>query len=55
MTGFYKLYAVRKKYRIIYRLIGEHVEVIEIVGIGKRDKEEVYKIVAKRMKRLLKG
>jgi len=29
--------------------------VIEIVGIGKRDKEEVYRIVAKRVKRMLKG
>lgn len=28
---------------------------IEIVGIGKRDKEEVYRIVAKRVKRMLKG
>lgn len=54
LTGFYKLYVARKKYRIVYRLIGKHIEVIEIVGIGKRGKEEVYKIVAKRMKKLLK-
>ncbi len=55
LSGFYKLYVARKKYRIVYRLIGEHIEVIEIVGIGKRDKGAVYKIVAKRMKRMLKG
>lgn len=54
LTGFYKLYVAKKKYRIVYRLIGEHIEVIEIVGIGKRDKEEIYKLVAKRLKRLLK-
>jgi mRNA interferase RelE/StbE len=32
--------------------MGEHIEVIEIVGIGKRDKEEIYKLVAKRLKKL---
>ncbi len=53
LTGFYKLYMARKKYRIVYRLIGKSVEVIEIVGIGKRDKEEVYKLVARRLKKLL--
>jgi len=41
----------KKKYRIVYRLIGEHIEVIEIIGIGKRDKAEVYKIIAKRLKK----
>jgi len=53
LTGFYKLYVSRKKYRIVYRLIGEYIEVIEIVGIGKRDKEEVYKLVARRLKKLI--
>jgi mRNA interferase RelE/StbE len=47
LTGFYKLYVEKKKYRIVYRLIGKYIEVIEIVGIGKRDKGEVYKLVAK--------
>ncbi len=27
-------------------------EVIEIIGIGKRDKEKIYKIEAKRLKKL---
>jgi mRNA interferase RelE/StbE len=53
LTGFYKLYVSKKKYRIVYRMIGKHIEVIEIVGIGKRDKEEVYKLVARRLKRLI--
>jgi len=51
LTGFYKLYAGKKKYRIIYRLLGEYIEVVEIIGIGKRDREEIYRIVAKRLKR----
>jgi mRNA interferase RelE/StbE len=52
LTGFYKLYFAKKKYRIVYRLIGGHVEVIEVVGIGKRDKAEVYKLIAKRLRKL---
>jgi mRNA interferase RelE/StbE len=53
LTGFYKLYVAKKKYRIVYRLIGKYIEVIEIVGIGRRDKEEVYKLVARRLKKFL--
>jgi mRNA interferase RelE/StbE len=52
LTGFYKLYFAKKHYRIVYRLIGEHIEVIEIFGIGKRDKEEIYRLAAKRLKRI---
>ena len=54
LTGFYKLYAAGKRYRIVYRLTGGHVEVVEIVGIGKREKQEIYKLVAKRLNRLKK-
>lgn len=50
LTGFYKLYTGRKKYRIVYRIIAERIEVIEIFGIGKREKEEIYQLVAKRLK-----
>ncbi len=53
LTGFYKIYVSKKKYRIVYRLIGKHIEVIEIVGIGKREKEEVYRLVARRLKKLI--
>jgi len=53
LTGFYKLYVAKKKYRIVYHLVGKCIEVIENVGIGKRDKEEVYKLVARRLKKLL--
>jgi len=50
LTGFYKLYAGRMKYRIVYRILTDYPDVIEIVGIGKREKEQVYEIVAKRLK-----
>ncbi len=50
LTGFYKIYVHAKKYRIVYRLIGEAlIEVIEIRGIGKREKEEIYRLIGKRL------
>ncbi|GAB1481986.1 hypothetical protein MASR2M78_08010 [Treponema sp.] len=50
LTGFYKIYVHRKKYRIVYRLINEtEIEIIEIWGIGKREKEEIYRIIGKRL------
>ncbi|MEI6127463.1 MAG: hypothetical protein WCQ99_13025, partial [Pseudomonadota bacterium] len=49
LTGFYKLYAAKKKYRIVYRLSGEQIKIIEIIGIGKREKEEIYRLVANRL------
>jgi len=49
LTGFYKLFAAKKKYRIVYRLRKEYLEVIEIIGIGKREKEEIYKIILRRL------
>jgi mRNA interferase RelE/StbE len=49
LTGFYKLYISKKKYRIVYRLIGAQVEIIEIVGIGRRDKTKIYKLVMSRI------
>ena len=49
LSGYYKIYVAKKKYRIIYRIVKEEVEIIEIWGIGKRDKLEVYKDVGKRI------
>ena len=50
LSGFFKLYVYSKTYRIIYRLITPaQIEIIEIVGIGKRDKEEVYQTIIKRI------
>jgi mRNA interferase RelE/StbE len=51
LTGYYKIYVAKKKYRIIYRIIKDDIEIIEIWGIGKRDKLEVYKDVGKRIKK----
>ncbi|HOF01310.1 MAG TPA: type II toxin-antitoxin system RelE/ParE family toxin [Spirochaetota bacterium] len=51
LTGFYKIYFNSKRYRIVYRIREHLLEIIEIWGIGKRDKEEIYKIVGKRLKK----
>ena len=51
LTGYYKIYVAKKKYRIVYRIVRDEVEIIEIWGIGKRDKLEVYKNVGKRIKK----
>ena len=51
LSGFYKLYVDNKKVRIVYRLIGTEIEIIEIWGIGKRDKEEIYKLLGDRLKK----
>jgi len=50
LTGFFKIYAHGKKYRIVYRLLTpETIEVIEVWGIGKREKEEMYRTIGKRL------
>jgi mRNA interferase RelE/StbE len=52
LTGFYKIYIAKKKFRIIYRLITPtEIEILEIWGIGKRDKEEIYREIGKRLKK----
>ncbi|MDR1420540.1 MAG: type II toxin-antitoxin system RelE/ParE family toxin [Treponema sp.] len=48
LTGYYKIYVARKAYRIIYRIIKNEIVIIEIWGIGKRDKMEIYKIIGQR-------
>ena len=51
LSGFYKIYVHGKKFRIVYRLITpQKIEVIEIWGIGKREKIEIYKRIGKRIK-----
>jgi len=52
LTGFFKIYVHSKKYRIVYRLLSEtQIEIIEIWGIGKREKEEIYRIIGKRLEK----
>ncbi len=48
LAGFYKIYAVKKSIRIVYRIIEEDI-VVEIVGIGKRAEFEVYADIARRL------
>lgn len=50
LTGFRKVYFSGKQYRIVYQVIGRAIT-IWIVGIGKREKFEVYRMVAKRLGR----
>ena len=54
LTGFYKLYVSKKRYRIVYHLIGDYLEVVEIIAIGKRDKKEIYMTVAKKIRKFPK-
>jgi mRNA interferase RelE/StbE len=49
LTGYYKIYIDKKRYRIVYRIVKNGIEIIEIWGIGKRDKMKVYKDVKKRI------
>jgi mRNA interferase RelE/StbE len=49
LTGYYKLYVAKKTYQIVYRIVKNKIEVIEIWEIGKRDKMEIYKKVEKRI------
>jgi mRNA interferase RelE/StbE len=51
LAGFYKIYVAKKSYRIVYRIINDEVIIVEIWGIGKRDKLEIYKNVGKRIKK----
>ena len=51
LTGFYKLYVDNKKIRIVYRLLAEEIEIIEVWGIGKRDKEDIYRLIGHRLKK----
>ena len=48
LTGYYKLYAVRKSIRVVYRIVEDEV-VIEVVGVGRREDFKVYADVARRL------
>jgi mRNA-degrading endonuclease RelE of RelBE toxin-antitoxin system len=59
LRGYYKLYFNQARYRIVYTIIDERIEItsvgetmkesLEIVGIGKRDKEFIYNIINQRI------
>jgi mRNA interferase RelE/StbE len=46
LRGYYKVHIAKKAYRIIYRITKDE---IEIWGIGKRDKMELYNIIGQRI------
>lgn len=48
LTGHYKLYAVKKTVRIVYR-IDEATVIVEVVAIGKREDLQVYKSAFERI------
>jgi mRNA interferase RelE/StbE len=49
LTGYYKLYADKKKIRIIYTL---ERDTIKVIAIDKREDLKVYKIASERIKKL---
>lgn len=56
LRGLRKIYFYNAQYRIIYRKIGVDQEVVaiekaEVVGIGERDNETIYSVVATRLRK----
>ena len=41
---------IAAKHRIVYEIVGERLKVL-IIGIGKRERAEIYREVAERLKR----
>jgi mRNA interferase RelE/StbE len=50
LTGFFKLYTDDKNIRIVYRLLQEEMTIVEIWGIGKREKSKIYQTVDRRVR-----
>ena len=50
LTGYRKLYFARKSYRVVYRII-EARTAVEVVGIGKRARMEIYEQIRRRLKK----
>ena len=48
LTSYRKMYADKKKLRIIYRIVDDVIEV-EVIAIGKRDDMDVYAKASERM------
>lgn len=51
LTGYRRIYFGKRGYRIVYE-IQRHKLVILIIGIGKRERAEMYREVAQRLRRL---
>ena len=50
LTGYRKIYFGKKGYRIVYEIQRQRLVVL-IVGIGKRERAEIYREVAQRLRR----
>ena len=50
LSGYRKLYAEKKKIRIVYKIVDEKV-LIQIVAVGKREGLEVYQKAAARLQK----
>ena len=51
LTGYRKIYFGKKAYRIVYEIQRQKL-VILIIGIGKREREEIYREVARRLRQI---
>ena len=49
LTGYYKLYVLKKQIRIIYTVVEKKV-MVEVISIGKREEFAAYKDAYKRIK-----
>lgn len=48
LTGYRKMYADRKKIRIVYKIVEKKI-LVQIIAIGKRDNMKAYKKAANRI------
>ena len=48
LSGYRKMYADRKKIRIVYKIVEKKI-LVQIIAIGKRDNMEVYKKAVNRI------
>lgn len=48
LTGYRKIYVDKKRIRIVWEVQAERVVVL-VMGIGKREKGEIYKLIASRL------
>ena len=49
LTGYRKVYFGKKGYRIVYEIQQQRLVVL-IIGVGKRERAEVYREVARRLR-----
>jgi mRNA interferase RelE/StbE len=50
LTGYRRIYFAKKGYRIVYEIQRQRLVVL-IIGIGKRERAEIYREVARRLGR----